>query len=218
MTDIVIRSRDKNAKGFLSLSDDARRRAREYLESAGIAVERLPPLIWPDDAVSAYHEHMYAPWKFTTKADIRRKKIEKMNESLQWKREDGVVRRVPLYVWVFHCPGVSGFAFKGWWTYLIGIKGECYGGGHKGNVEGGLFDKIKELFPIADPMLHGIEEGWEQDERWMKGFARRYQRGKWCGKPQGKAPVWAEIEGNSIRKILSRAEWPMTKGGENAEH
>ena len=27
-------------------------------------------------------------------------------------------------------------------------------------------------------------------------------------KPQGKAPIWAEVKGSSIVRILDRAEWP----------
>ena len=208
MSIIVLRNRDKNANGFFSLSDDARRRAREHLKSVGIVVEKTHPLIWPDDAVSAYRSHMYAPWEFTTKADILREKRKRMEQCLWWKREHGVVRRKPLYVWVFWCPGAFGFAFKGWWTYLIGLKGEYHGGGHKGEVRGDLFNQIKKMFPVVDPILFDTDD-WKEDERWMEAFVRRYQRGKWGGKPQGKAPVWAEVQGDNLIKILGRAEWPV---------
>jgi len=213
MSIVVIRNRE-NPNGFpLKLSDDAPRRIRAHLKSAGVDVENIPLLVWPDDAVSAHKPHMYAPWQYITKSDLLRERREHMESRLWWKREQGVVRRVPLYVWVFWCPGINDFIFRGWWTYLIGLKGDYHGGGYKGDVTGDLFNQIKELFPVVDPTLFGVEEDWKEEERWMKEFAKRYQRGKWCGKPQGKAPIWCEVQGNDIVKILSRAEWPRVPSG-----
>jgi len=206
MSCVVMRSRKKETKGILplKLSDEACRRAREHLKSAGIDVERLPPLIWPEDAVSAYRKHMYEPWQFTTKADILRKRRERMEKALRGKREYDVVHRRALYVWVFRCPGINNFIFRGWWTYLIGLTGQYHGGGYKGEVTGGLFNQIRELFPVENPHpLYALDA-----DEWMQLFAKQYQRGKWCGKPQGKAPIWAEVKDGSIERILSRADWP----------
>ena len=41
----------------------------------------------------------------------------------------------------------------------------------------------------------------------MVEFAKRYQRGRRGGKPQGKVPVWVEVKDGYIKKILTRAEW-----------
>lgn len=205
MSTVVIRDKNRNAKGLFHLSNEAHQRTREHLKSAGIRVEDLQPLIWPDDAVSACKEHMYVPWKFTTKADIRQQKIISMNQNLWFKREQGVVRRRALYVWVFYVPS---FFFSGWWTYLVGIGHDWYrGGGYKGNVAGELADDLFRLFPLEQASLFGPPN----TEEWMEKFAKRYQRGRRGGKPQGKAPVWVEVKGNCVKRILGRAEWPSER-------
>ncbi len=205
MSTVVARSRDKHPKNLLGLSDDARQRIRERLKSAGIHVERLQPLIWPEDAVSAFQEYMYAPWQFTTKADILRKRRERMEEHLRRKREYGITQRRALYVWVFWCPGINDFIFRGWWTYLVGIGGKNYhGDGYKGQVSGRLCNELMNLFPLVEPKPFAPPS---LDE-WMAEFVKRYQRGCWCGKPQGKSPIWAEVKGGDLVRILDRAEWP----------
>jgi len=124
-----------------------------------------------------------------------------MEESLRAKRECDVVERRALYVWVFWCSGLFGFAFRGWWTYLTGLEGRCHGGGYKGQVNGDLFNRITELFSVENPHpLYPLDT-----DEWMPLFAKQYQRGKLCGKPQGKAPVWAEVEDGSVKRILGRA-------------
>ena len=108
---------------------------------------------------------------------------------------------------MFWCQGINGFIFRGWWTYLVGLRREYRGGGYKGQVAEGsdLFNQIRELFPVDNPHpLYAID-----DEEWMQLFAKQYQRGrKWHGKPQGKSLIWAEVQGGSIKRLLSRAEWP----------
>jgi len=205
MSSVIIR--DKKASehplGFL-LSDESRRRAREYLKEAGIEVERLQPLIWPKDAVSAFREHMYAPWEFKYKSDILREKQERMEGHLWWKREYGIVQRKPLYVWVFWCPGINDCFFKGYWTYFVGLGKDYHGGGYKDDIVGKLLEQVIKLFPLVETDLFG---NFNYD-LWQRRFIEKYQRGIWCGKPQGKAPVWAEVKGGNVEKILSRAEWP----------
>jgi len=196
-----------NRNFSIPMSEDARRRARKHLLSRGYTEEQLKPIEWPEGAVSAYQSCLGAPWEFTLKSDILRAKREKMERDLQWKREEDVVLRRPAYVWVFWCPGVGGFAFRGWWTYIIG-HGFEYGG--KYTQDSSLTLRAMELFPIVEPI--SFEEDWQYRERWMKEFAKRYKRGTWCGKPQGKAPIWVEIKDNDIIKILGRAQWPKHKG------
>lgn len=202
MSTVVIRSRKPHTKGLFALSDEAHRRAKEYLKSVGVRVERLQPLIWPDNAVSASREHRYSPWKFTYKVDILKRKQERMEHHLWWKREYGVTQRRPLYVWVFWCPGVGGFAFRGWWLYLIGRGISSYK-----DLSRKVVSRLMELFPLVESTLYGPPDIGQ----WMIEFAKRYQRGSWCGKPQGKSPVWAEVRGNRIEKILGRAEWSRAR-------
>lgn len=157
---------------------------------------------WPEGAVSAYREDLRAPWEFTTQSDLLRRRRKRMESRLRKKREYGVVRRRALYVWVFWCPGISNCfnAFRGWWISLAGINFDfdckCFAGTRP-------YDDMLRLFPLVDPPLFGPLD----IEKWKREFVRRYPRGTWCGKPQGKAPVWAEMEGNRV-KILSQAQWP----------
>ena len=60
--------------------------------------------------------------------------------------------------------------------------------------------RVMELFPITESLFPDIE-------KWKAEFVKRYERGYWCGKPQGKTPIWAEIQGTNIKRILGRAEW-----------
>jgi len=191
----------------ISLSDEARERAREYLLSAGYREKDLKPIVWPEDAVNAYKEHPYAPWEFTTKADILRGKRERMENCLWFKREYGVTHRKPLYVWVFWCPGISGL-FEGLWTYIVGLGRDYQGGGYKGQLEGYLLDDVMRLFPLVDRPLF---PDYRYYESWRRAFVKKYQRGLWCGRPQGKAPIRAEVRGSNIVKILGRAQWPKRK-------
>ena len=188
MTTYVTRSRlrDRNAPGNIT--------------------ERM--LSWPEDAVSASRRFPGEPWEFTYKSDILKAKRERMEQSLRNKREIGRVERRALYVWVFWCPGIGGFAFRGWWTYLVGIGGKRYHGhGVKGNVAGELMDKVMELFPVANPLpLFGPVDLHD----WKPLFATQYQHGLWCGKPQGKAAVWAMVEGERVLTI----ERPVCSAGE----
>lgn len=186
MTTIVIRSRKKK----LDLKNPLHQIQR--------AID------WPDNAVSACREQMYAPWQFTTKPDILQKRQERMEHHLWWKREYKVTRRKALYVWVFWCPGINNFFFRGWWLYLIG-RGISYGKYLERDKK--TVSRLIELFPLVKPRLFGPPD----IDEWKAEFVKQFQRGYWCGKPQGKSPIWAEVEGNSIRRILSRTKWPNNK-------
>ncbi len=188
------------------MSEAARQRAKEYLKNvAGIEVDRLQPLVWPEDAVSAYRKYMYAPWEFTYKSDILRRKIEKMEEHLYWKRERDIIYRKPLYIWVFWCPGINGLIYRGWWLYLEGLNISEALDFRRFHEK--LISEIMELFPLVDKPLFGKPDL----EDWKGEFVKRYPCGRWGGRPQGKAPVWAEVQGSSVLKILGRAEWPKQK-------
>src|SRR3972149_6566405 len=113
MNTLIIRNR----KGHLNiplLNGEGRKKAMEHLKYLGYKEKDLKPIVWPADAVSAYREYVGAPWDFKYKSDILRDKKEKMERNLLWKRESEIATRVPLYVWVFWCPGISGF-YRGWW-------------------------------------------------------------------------------------------------------
>ena len=205
---VMIRDRKTGKWPFEGIfSDETRLRVRERLKSMGVPVEKLPPFDPPEDAVSADKKGgMYGNWVFTTKGDILRKKRERMEQNLRFKREYGVIHRRPLYVWVFFVPGLL---FGGWWTYIIG-RDVSHGG--KCCRDSDLILRAMELFPVVGQTLFALQEDWKERERWMIEFAKRYQRGYWGGKPQGKAPIWGEVKGNSIERILGRAQWPKHKG------
>ena len=190
---------------LFSFSDEARRRAKEYLLSSGVPAKALEPIVWPQDAVSAYRKHFSLPWEFTTKADVQRGKRERMEHSLRFKREYGVIQKRPLYVWVFWCPGISFTFFRGWWIDIVGRGIDFNCKFFDGTT---MCSSLLDLFPLVENNLFGPRD----IEKWKAEFVKRYQRGLWCGKPQGKAPIWAEVQGTDIRKILGRAKWPK---GEN---
>ena len=154
---------------------------------------------WPDGAIYASQEREDLPWEFRTTADVLAEKRCTMEQNLHRKREWDIVRRVSLYVWVFYVPG---FFYNGWWTYLVGIEGHDYGGGRKSEANGYLLGEIMKLFPIKN-----FATLFPSEDDWMKGFAKQYQRGTRGGKPQGKAPVWAEVKGSQLVRILGKGEW-----------
>ena len=205
----IVRRPKKGSRPHWQLSGAQYAKAKEQLLAAGIDMDRSPKINWPEGSVSASRDYMYDQWKYRYKSDILREKKERMESRLWWKREYGVVQRRALYVWVFWCPGISGL-FEGLWSYIKGIGKEYHSGGKKGDLDGLLLDKVMELFPLVDKPLF---PDWRYYEEWRKQFIKKYpSRTKWCGKQQGKAPVWAEVEGDSVNKILRRAEWPDQAG------
>ena len=76
MTVVIKRNfkRSADESGFLNLTDEALERAKKYLLSCGYSDKSLQPIVWPDDAVSAYQAHCGAPWEFTTRADVKKKR------------------------------------------------------------------------------------------------------------------------------------------------
>ena len=207
MSSFIIRPK-KGHRPLWQLSEAGYAKAKEHLLAAGIDIDRSPKIDWPDDAVSAHREHIYAHWEYTTRSDVLKARKERMERCLWWKREYSVVQRRALYVWVFWCPGISGI-FEGLWTYIVGIGRDYHGGGYKGQVEGHCLEKVMELFPLVDKPLF---PDWRYYDQWQEQFIKKYPaKTKWCGKPQGKAPVWALVKGGTVREILGRAQWPNNR-------
>jgi len=159
------------------------------------------------DARGEYH--------VTTYADLGRQKRERQEGRLRdLHAEAWRVQRRPLYVWVFHCPGLGGFAFGGWWTYLIG-RGISEGRWSFHDEQ--LQRRLMTLFPIAAGSLDGPPLTYEQ---WMPLFARVFccrnpdgKSRKHAGRIQGKALIWAEVRGDHVERIIGRARWPLPRGG-----
>jgi len=202
MTIIPRNKRKRPFAGFLD-GEESQRRAKEHLKSLGYDFDRQPKLVWPEGAVAAWQDHFYGPWQFRLMSDVLRDKKERMELNLSLKRDYGKTEIRPLYVWVFWCPGFFGFAYRGWWTYLIG-RGIDSGKYLRHNRK--LMSRIMELFPSPKTLFGNLSF-----DEWMQWFVKHYQRGLWCGKPQGKSAVWAEIRGDHIEEILGRAEWPNQK-------
>jgi hypothetical protein len=148
-------------------------------------------------------------YRVKTWADLGREKKQRQARALAWKREaDGLAIR-PIYVWVFHCPGVGGFGYLGWWTYLVGRNWDLWLGRGCEDVHQQLMD----LFPLVEPDLFGAAVTYEQWQiRFARAFCCRHPDGrsrKHAGRIQGKAAVWAEFEGQGyggFRRIIGRAE------------
>lgn len=144
-------------------------------------------------------------WAVTTFSDLGRWKRQRQADQLRWKRSVTESQRVPLYVWVFHCPGFSG-CYKGWWAYLIG---RAYNGGKYFNSDLTMRRRLMALFPLVEPDLF---DSWQVFDQWKRRFARRYccrdrdgRPRKHAGRIQGKAPVWAEFYGEHLQALLGRA-------------
>lgn len=143
--------------------------------------------------------------KVYTWADVMQLRRKRQKEILALKRTPyDQIQKKPLYLWVFWCPGISGI-FEGIWTYIVGVGREYNGGGSKGQLDGHLLDEVMRLFPVCNSLFPVSRNQWEEE------FVKKYTRGHWCGKPQGKAPIWAEVQGSDIINILGRAEWPSGK-------
>ena len=152
----------------------------------------------------------YDPPVVTTYAQLGERKRREQAERLRWKRQGDPAVRRPLYVWVFHCPGIFGFAYFGWWCYLIGrgIKSQVDKRDDR-NHPSRLRDELRALFPFGERTLYG---DWSISfDTWMERFARayccRHQDGrprKHAGRIQGKAFVWAEVNGDHVSRLLGR--------------
>jgi len=191
----------KNPKisGGFSFNPEARQRAKDHLLSVGYRPEQLKPIEWPEDAVYATRSPR-GDWEFTYKSDILAERRKRMQRCLYWKREHDAVYTVPAYVWVFHIPG-SNF-YPGWWTYLIGKniaeKANSY------------IDQIMEFFPVLRVSFWLFNDDMV-DKIWMEEFAKVYSCGRCGGKPEGKAPVWVNVQNGSIIEILGRGKWHSGK-------
>lgn len=206
MTSIIARPR-KDCKPMIS--EEAYERLKQHLISMGYRENDLQPIVWPEGSISAYRDHSEQPWTFRYKADVLREKKERMDHNLWTKRKYGILEYRPIYIWVFHCPGIFGGIFEGWWIYMVRAGGILRGGGCRGSVEGHLLNQILEMFPLVDK---GLFDNTIDIEEWKQAFVKKYQRGKWCRKPQGKAPVLAEIKNGCVNNIIKKLNWPNHKG------
>jgi len=156
----------------------------------------------------------YEPPLITTYADIGRRKKQQQAKRLAGKRKDEYRTEIrPIYLWVFHCPGF-GFAYKGWWTYLIGRHG--WDSGKYLARDEKIIRQLMELFPVADTTLFGPSLTHEQ---WQPLFALAYacrhpdgSLRKHAGWVQGKALLWAEFHGSSFWRIIGPAHLPPRTG------
>jgi len=180
---------------------------RKFLENMrGWVREEIKPFILvPPPDVAGYESDRYSRRAVTWEMVMERRRQRQRTELARKRSDYDVTYRKPLYVWVFWCPGFAGFIFRGWWLYLEGLhirEALDFRGFHEK-----LISEIITLFPLIEPTLFGPPD----IDRWKAEFVKHYQRGFWCGKPQGKAPVWAEVNGSRIERILGRAEWPNRK-------
>jgi len=182
---------------FPELTEEQRQRAYQHLCQAGYDSDNMQPLIWPEGAVSASRDHPYQPWQYVYKSDVIRRKKEQQERNLRFKRDYNITSKRFLYVWTFWCPDI----YTGWWTYLIG-RDISYGRYLDRNKN--IVERLMELFN-PEPMLFDISF-----RDWQLWFVKKFQKGKWCGKPQGKSPVLAEVRGSHIERIIKRVEWPKT--------
>jgi hypothetical protein len=162
----------------------------------------------PDIAI--VKKDMLDRYHVTTWSDLGREKRRRQAQRLNSKRFSGCETNVrAVYVWVFHCPGLGGVAYYGWWTYLV------WRGGDSGKYFGkniAAIGKLMELFPMEEPGLFGHSLAYEEWQiRFAKTFACRNADGtlrKHAGRIQGKALLWAEFHGAAFWRIIGRAYLP----------
>jgi len=143
----------------------------------------------------------------TTFADIGREKRERQADILHRIRTFSCEESVrPMYVWVFWCPGIGGFAYRGWWTYLIWRGGDS---GKYLDRDEKIVRQLMELFPMGEPTLFGSASTHRQWQvHFAKVFCCRNPDGtprKHAGRIQGKALLWAEFNGAHLHRIIGRA-------------
>jgi hypothetical protein len=155
-----------------------------------------PKILSPPDNVAGYESNGYyrrpVTWSMVMDRRRQRQKIELENKRIDYD----FIHKIPLFVWVFFCPGISG-VFEGWWLYFKGRE-DYYGGGFKGSIGDELLKKVIKLFPLVEVDLFGNFNF----ELWKERFAKKYQQGTWAGKPQGLVPVWTLVKGHQVIDIL----------------
>lgn len=168
--------------------------SRKFLERIRKLVkdEIKPYILTPPPDVAGYESDGYYRRAVSWPMVMERRRQQQRARLKQKRSNYDVIERKPLYVWVFWCPGIGGFAYRGWWLYIVG-RGIDSGKYLERDTRTVL--RLMELFPLGTPDI----------EKWKMEFVKRYQRGCWCGKPQGKALIWAEVKGSYIKNILCRA-------------
>lgn len=175
---------------------------RKFLERFREAAKKeiKPCILAPPPNVAGYESDGYFRRPVTWAMIMERRRQRQRIELQRIEDNYDFIYRKPLYVWVFWCPGINNFIFRGWWLYLIGLHiSEALD--FRGYNER-LISEITTLFPLVEkPLFDPLDL-----KKWKAEFVRHYQRGTWGGKPQGKSLVWAEIKSGRVERILNRAE------------
>lgn len=191
---------------------EARERLKKHLLSVGYTEDQLKPIEWPDDAVSAHREDCRDPWQFVTKGDIRRRRRKEAKDQLTMIREDGLVERRAMRLVVYYFPGYFTFgAFQGWYTALHGVNDFEYFSNWKYRFDKEIINQIMKMFPLVERGLWCDKDTFES---WMKKFVKEHPirvRRKDMVKIIGSAPVWVEVKGSKVIKILEVGQWPARK-------
>ena len=147
--------------------------SRKFLEGfhKRVKKELKPYILAPSPDVAGYESDGYYRQAITWAMVMERRRQRQSARLKQIRSNYGVTYRKPLYVWVFWCPGINDFIFRGWWTYLVGTEYDYHGGGYKGQIDGRIMDDLLRLFPLTEPNL--FEINWDE---WMERFVKKYQR------------------------------------------
>lgn len=129
--------------------------------------------------------------KFITYADLGREKKEKQRRQLQEKlRYYGPVRYA-AYLWVFFCPGISGF-LRQYYLYLWTLKNNWaldFRRDWQCDFERDDIISVGSAMRMFPCGLLAIPQNFEL---WKEEFAKRYRRpGRF--KKQGLIPGWLEL-------------------------
>lgn len=129
-------------------------------------------------------------WQMVTFNEIRKRKIEKQECHLEWKRRIDSNIIVPGYVWVFFNPH---FPFSGWWVYVKTFRKD-FAMNFRGEQNPHIMNTIYEMFPC------GVIKGFEED--WCESFCKYYShRGFGRTKKQGLAKIKCVIKNDKLIEI-----------------
>lgn len=166
----------------------------------GVREDIKPLILSPPDNVAGYESDGYFRRAVTWKIFMERRR-ERQKKRLEDKRSCwDFVRKIPLFIWVFHCPGISGI-YEGTWLYFKGRE-KYYGGGFKGSIGCELLDRVIALFPLVEKDLFGNYDF----ELWKSLFIKKYKKGCWAGRPQGLTPVWTLVRGGQVLEITDKIQ------------
>lgn len=146
--------------------------------------------------VHSFEKNNLGQWTTTTWQDVFKKRKEKQDKSLSFKR-DLYEKKIPCYVWVFH--NGNQFLFGGWYVYVV-TKNKEFALNFKPhlNYKDILLD-IMKLFPCGVLPMH------ENFELWCEAFCSQFPKKSKKRPTEGAKTCYAELDKyNRLKKVITK--------------